>query len=157
MKLNLRNLVEKIQAICENPFGFISYPISEDAALLFGILYLELNPESKCQKSLIFSLVPDLQIMQAKIVPFSMSQNKFNLILFLFCADYLPLEKDDLEETLSTIDSSQNEVKALELSDFMKSQMLMLNVSIEVCQELDNNLTKAFEEMEFEKSDGFFD
>ncbi|OMJ88259.1 hypothetical protein SteCoe_9844 [Stentor coeruleus] len=152
MKLNPKNLVEKIQAICENPFGFISYPISEDAALLF-----ELNPESKCQKSLIFSLVPDLQVLQAKVVPFSMSQNKFNLILFLFCADYLPLEVEDLEETLSTIDSSQNEVKALEISSFMKSQMVVLNVSIEAYQELDDNLAKAFAEIEFEKSDGFFD
>ena len=75
-------------------------------------------------------MVPELGNLERKLVPHVVSLNKFDLILFLLCADYFPLNFEELDDSASTVDTSGCE-KSFGLSEFLKKEIEKSNFSYE--------------------------
>jgi hypothetical protein len=82
-----------------------------------------------------------------------MSQNKFNLILFLVTSDYPYLDGKVQDETISTNDTLTVDKIVLEPSDFLRNQMEEMGISQEFSLELSENLADAFAKCEFDDND----
>ena len=105
-------------------------------------------------KQQIIDIVPEIHILELKLVPSSMSKNKFNYILFVLCADYLPLQAHE-DDTLST-QATISEKITTEPTPFIRELMTEMSISKDQYLKLSENLQLAFEIAERDLPDDDF-
>lgn len=137
--VNYEGLLEKLMILCDDPHSFLKFPVSEDAAQLFGIVYLDLTPYHKIIKDMIWKDMPSLKLLEMRLVPSRLTVKRFNLILFLLIVDYLiPLGSCCNRDSISTQDTIASTF--LEKSTFLQQERIRLNVSYEQALYLETSM-----------------
>lgn len=81
-----RSLI-KAQALCEVPFVFLDFPISEDACALFGKAKPDMTLEQRLLATKLCQAEPLIPKTEHRLVPKHMSSKRFWLVFFLMTSE----------------------------------------------------------------------